>query len=205
MFCCWCCIVKGSSWSLALACASLLILKTPLAWAVTFAGVSIVLPSGGSALSCEYVQNCVLSRTTSADQLASDLCWLLLMLGGGYFVILGGARSLMVGRLTTLWPVEHLCGAPCTLARERWVWLVSLSVVGSIYFFLLLRPNVTAAYLSLRVVLSVRVPDVQMTTGTNLNVWLKRFAVKACVSIVLGMLLLSFGEFVAYVWADKQT
>jgi hypothetical protein len=39
-----------------------------------------------------------------------------------------------------------------------------------------------------------------MATDKNLNVRLKRFGVKACVSIVLGVLLLSSGEFTAYIY-----
>jgi hypothetical protein len=70
------------------------------------------------------------------------------MLGGGYFVTMGVARAL------DRWGSEDNAVASAmsvrralyVVARDRWVWLVPLSVVGSIYLFLLFRPNLTAAY-----------------------------------------------------------
>jgi alginate O-acetyltransferase complex protein AlgI len=126
-------------------------IKAPFAWAVTFAGVSI----GWIFFRAENLQQAAnMFRIALSPggflsvSLPVSLYWLLLMLGGGYFVTMGVARAL------DRWGSEDNAVASAmsvrralyVVARDRWVWLVPLSVVGSIYLFLLFRPNLTAAY-----------------------------------------------------------
>jgi alginate O-acetyltransferase complex protein AlgI len=127
-------------------------LETPLAWAVTFAGVSIgwiFFRAEDLHQAANMFRIAFSPARFMSISLPLSLCWLLLILGPGYFAILAATRVLdgwasaeaksMASR-TLLRQGLHV------LARDRWVWVLPLSVVTSIYLFLLLRPSVTPAY-----------------------------------------------------------
>lgn len=125
--------------------------KTPFAWATTFAGVSlgwIFFRSESLAQAADMLRIAFSPGQFLHRSLPASFYFLVLTLGVGYFAVVGAARTL------DRWVLENeasprgafLGRALGMLARERWVWLVPLSTVASLYIFLLLRPKVTAVY-----------------------------------------------------------
>lgn len=126
-------------------------LLTPLSWAVTFAAVSV----GWIFFRADtFTQAVVMLRAivTPADyfhiSLPASLCWVTLLVGMGYFLVVLGGRILdhwASGEAT--YPVDdrdRVSHSMMILARNRWVWVAPVVVVLTFYFFVLFHRQVTS-------------------------------------------------------------
>jgi alginate O-acetyltransferase complex protein AlgI len=119
---------------------------TTLSWAATFTGVSIGWIFFRAA---DAHQAATMLRTAFSPErfqriaLSPSFYAVTLILAMGYFLVM--AASGLLNRWASEPAGSALARPLRLLALNRWVWILPLSAVLSLYLFLLLRPQVTAA------------------------------------------------------------
>ncbi len=119
-------------------------LSAAVSWAGTFAAVSIgwiFFRATDTAQAAAMLRSAFAPHHFLQVHLSASLYGITLLMGAGYF-LLTAARSFLNGFELSATTSRHRRGLQFLLS-DRWVWIVPLSVVISLYFFLLLRPTIT--------------------------------------------------------------
>lgn len=119
-------------------------LSAALSWAATFAAISIgwiFFRATNTAQAAAMLRSAFAPHHFLQVHLWASLYGITLLMGAGYF-LLAAAGSLLKGFELSATTSRHRRGLQF-LSSDRWVWIVPLSVVISLYFFLILRPTIT--------------------------------------------------------------
>lgn len=122
------------------------LLTAALSWVGTFAAVSIgwvFFRADDMAQAAILLRHAFAPHHFFAVHLPVSLYGITLLLGVGYFVVTA-ASSLLHAAETSATRSRNVRGWQ-TLSGDSWVWLAPLSLVISLYVFLLLRPTITAS------------------------------------------------------------